>query len=266
SLQKETVDGFANTFGAITATRSKYKTGSHVDMDGWGFLVGAGTTKNWTNGQKTAYGLFFEYGKGDFDTYNNDIHGEGDSNNKGVGVIARHTLKNNTYIDGAVRYGKQETEWSESEIGGYDTDSRYYGVALGLGHIYPLGKNEIDIYGRYSFGHTGACDAKVKDSDYHFDSVKSHRIRLGAKYNFVQEKSNAKPYVGLAWEHEFNGESKATITGVGEAPAPSLKGHTGIMQAGCSWETGKWTLGAEANAYIGKRKGWGGMVNAFYNF
>ncbi|MBQ0067191.1 MAG: hypothetical protein KBS60_03240, partial [Phascolarctobacterium sp.] len=44
SLQKETVAGFANTFGAITATRSKYQTGSHVDMDGWGFLVGAGTT------------------------------------------------------------------------------------------------------------------------------------------------------------------------------------------------------------------------------
>ncbi|MBQ0066892.1 MAG: autotransporter outer membrane beta-barrel domain-containing protein, partial [Phascolarctobacterium sp.] len=94
-----------NTFGAVTANRSKYKTGSHVDMDGWGFLVGAGTSKNWTSGDKTTYGLFFEYGKGDFDTYNNDIHGEGDSNNKGVGVIARHTLKNNTYIDGAVRYG-----------------------------------------------------------------------------------------------------------------------------------------------------------------
>ena len=64
----------------------------------------------------------------------------------------------------------------------------------------------------------------------------------------------------------MKGESKATITGIGEAPAPSLKGNTGIMQAGCSWEAGRWTLGAEANAYIGKRKGWGGMFNAFYNF
>ncbi|MBQ0067508.1 MAG: hypothetical protein KBS60_04960, partial [Phascolarctobacterium sp.] len=132
-------------------------------------------------------------------------------------------------------------------------------------HIYPLGKNEIDVYGRYSFGHTGACDAKVKDSDYHFDSVKSHRIRLGAKYNFERIKK-AKPYFGLAWEHEMDGECRAVITGAGEAPAPSLKGNTGIMEFSIDCETGDWLLGLGCEAYVGKRKGWSGLARAFYNF
>ena len=267
SLVANTADGTTNTFGAMSSGQSKYKTGSHVDVDGWGLLVGAGKTKEWKNGTATTYGLFFEYGKGDFDTYNGDVHGDGDSENKGVGIMVRHKLKNNTYYEGNIRYGKQKTEWSESELGSYDTDSKYYGIMVGMGHIFPAGKNEIDVYGRYTFGHVGACDATVGDSHYNFESVKSHRVRLGAKYNFVQEKSNAKPFIGLAWEHEFKGESKASIAGVGEAPAPSMKGHTGIFELGCDWDVSKkWTLGLGANAYIGKRKGWDGTARVFYNF
>ena len=267
SLVAETAGGFTNTFGAFTAGSSKYKTGSHVDVDGWGVLVGAGKTRDWKDGSATTYGLFFEYGKGDFDTYNGDVHGDGNSKNQGVGIMVRHKLTNNTYYEGNIRYGKQSTEWSESEIGSYDTDSKYYGIMVGMGHIFPAGKNEIDVYGRYTFGHVGACDATVGDSHYNFESVKSHRVRLGAKYNFVQEKSNAKPFIGLAWEHEFKGENKASISGVGEAPAPSMKGHTGLFELGCDWDVSKkWTLGLGANAYMGKRKGWDGTARVFYNF
>ncbi|MCQ2361915.1 MAG: autotransporter outer membrane beta-barrel domain-containing protein, partial [Acidaminococcaceae bacterium] len=267
SLLLETTDGFTNTFGAFTKSQSKYKTGSHVDVDGWGILVGTGNTKKWQDGSATAYGLFFEYGKGDFDTYNGNVHGDGNSENKGIGIMARHKLTNNTYYEGNIRFGKQETKWSQSELGGYDTDSRYYGISVGVGHIYPVGKNEIDVYGRYTYGHVGACDATLKDSKYHFDSVKSHRVRVGGKYNFKVKDSNAKPFIGLAWEHEFKGESKASISGVGEAPAPSMKGHTGIFELGCDWDVSKkWTLGLGANAYMGKRKGWDGTARVFYNF
>ena len=267
SMLAETADTEINTFGAVSAGRSKFKTGSHVDVDGWGVVVGAGKTKEWTNGSATTMGIFLEYGKGDFDTYNGVFHGDGDTKNHGVGVMARHKATNNNYYEGNIRYGRQETSWGQSEIGGYETDSRYYGVMVGMGHIIQLGKNELDVYGRYSYGHVGACNAKVGDNDYRFDSVKSHRVRVGGKYNFVRANSKAKPFVGVAWEHEFNGESKATIAGVGQAPAPSLKGNTGIIQAGCDWDLGeKWSVGASANAYVGKRKGWDGMLRAFYTF
>ena len=267
SLLANTAGGTIDTFGAMSAGSSKYKTGSHVDVDGWGVIVGAGKTKEWKNGTATTYGVFFEYGKGDFDTYNGNVHGDGNAENKGVGIMIHHQLANNTYFEGNIRYGKQETEWGERELGSYDTDSKYYGIMVGMGHIFPAGKNEIDVYGRYTFGHVGACDATVGDSHYNFESVKSHRVRLGAKYNFVQEKSNAKPFIGLAWEHEFKGENKASISGVGEAPAPSMKGNTGIMELGCDWDVSKkWTLGLGANAYMGKRKGWDGMARVFYNF
>ncbi|MBQ0066655.1 MAG: autotransporter outer membrane beta-barrel domain-containing protein, partial [Phascolarctobacterium sp.] len=257
NLVENTINGTTDTFGAISAGRSKYKTGSHVDVDGWGILVGAGKTKEWENGEATTYGLFFEYGKGDFDTYNGNVHGDGNSKNQGVGIMARHKMLDNTYYEGNIRFGKQETEWGESGFGGYETDSRYYGIMLGLGHIFPVGKNEIDVYGRYMLGRVAACDAAAGGYEYHFDSVKSYRIRVGGKYNFVQKNSKAKPFIGLAWEHEFKGEAGATITGVGEAPAPSLKGNRGIMEVGCDWDVSKkWTAGVSANAYIGKRKGW----------
>ncbi|MBQ0066609.1 MAG: autotransporter domain-containing protein [Phascolarctobacterium sp.] len=260
-----------DTFGAVTGTRTKYKTGSHVDMDGWGFLVGVGTTKKWTHAGKTTYGVFFEYGKGDFDTYNNTIHGEGESVNRGAGLMARQTLNNNTYYEGNIRYGKQKTDWSETEIGGYNTDSKYYGITMGIGHIYPVnnGWNEIDIYGRYTYGHVGGSDATVGDKEYHFDAVKSNRVRVGGKYNFNvnKGKETVKPYVGLAWEHEFSGECKAGISDIGSAPAPKLKGHTGIVEAGINWEANKNVqLGLGAEAYLGKRKGWSGMVNMLFSF
>lgn len=267
SLILETVGGFTNTFGALTAGHSKYKTGSHVDVDGWGVVVGAGKTKEWGNGEATSLGVFLEYGKGNFDTYNGSIHGDGNSENKGIGFMMRHKMLNNTYYEGNIRYGKVETDWSESEVGGYNTDSKYYGISVGMGHIFPAGKNEIDVYGRYTYGHVGSSDARVGTKDYHFDSVKSHRVRIGGKYNFKQKNSNAKPFVGLAWEHEFKGESKASIAGVGEAPAPSMKGNTGIMEVGCDWNLGKkWTAGISANAYVGKRQGWDGMARIVYNF
>ncbi|MDO4935766.1 MAG: hypothetical protein Q4E42_03830 [Phascolarctobacterium sp.] len=267
SLLANTAGGTTDTFGAMSAGSSKYKTGSHVDVDGWGLLVGVGKTKEWGNGEATTLGVFFEYGKGDFDTYNGNVHGDGNSKNQGIGIMMRHKMLNNTYYEGNIRYGKQTTEWSESELGSYDTDSKYYGIMVGMGHIFPAGKNEIDVYGRYTFGHVGACDATVGDSHYNFESVKSHRVRIGGKYNFKLKDSNAKPYVGLAWEHEFKGEARASISGVGEAPAPSMKGHTGIMEVGCDWKVSKkWTVGLGANAYIGKRKGWDGMARVFYNF
>ena len=267
SLVANTADGGTDTFGAMSAGNSKYKTGSHVDVKGWGMLVGAGTTKEWENGQKTTYGLFFEYGKGDFDTYNGNVHGDGNSKNQGVGIMARHKMLDNTYYEGNIRFGKQKTEWGESGFGGYETDSRYYGIMVGVGHIFPIGKNELDVYGRYMLGRVAASDATVGGYEYHFDSVKSYRIRVGGKYNFVQKNSKAKPFIGLAWEHEFKGEARASISGVGEAPAPSMKGHTGIMEVGCDWKVSKkWTVGLGANAYMGKRKGWDGMARVFYNF
>ena len=267
SLVANTADGGTDTFGAMSAGNSKYKTGSHVDVKGWGMLVGAGTTKEWENGQKTTYGLFFEYGKGDFDTYNGNVHGDGNSKNQGVGIMARHKMLDNTYYEGNIRFGKQKTEWGESGFGGYETDSRYYGIMVGVGHIFPIGKNELDVYGRYMLGRVAASDATAGGYEYHFDSVKSYRIRVGGKYNFVQKNSKAKPFIGLAWEHEFKGESKASIAGVGEAPAPSMKGHTGIFELGCDWDVSKkWTLGLGANAYMGKRKGWDGTARVFYNF
>ena len=92
-------------------------------------------------------------------------------------------------------------------------------------------------------------------------------MRTGVRYTFGQQEKGFKPYIGAAWEHEFNGEAKASISGIGEVPAPTLQGNTGIFELGFDWDADtKWVFGMNANAYIGKRKGWDGMARVFYNF
>ena len=58
----------------------------------------------------------------------------------------------------------------------------------------------------------------------------SQRLRLGARlgHEFCRQVTG---YAGAAWEHEFNGKARATTYGL-EAPAPSLKGDSGLLEAG----------------------------------
>ena len=40
-----------------------------------------------------------------------------------------------------------------------------------------------------------------------------------------------------------------------------------IFELGFDWDADtKWVFGMNANAYMGKRKGWDGMARVFYNF
>ena len=66
--------------------------------------------------------------------------------------------------------------------------------------------------------------------NYHFDSIDSNRLRIGARIeNAYSDKASL--YYGAAWEYEFGGDARATYKGY-DTLSPSLKGGSGLVEVG----------------------------------
>ena len=264
----------AESFAASNIGKQKLKSGSHVDVHGYALVAGVAKKTTNDNGDKVTAGLFFEYGNNDFDTYqDNGYHGEGSSVSRGGGLMWKYESVNGSYYEGMLHAGRVKTNWKSNELnGGYETNSIYYGGAATYGYKLMMEEREqLKFYASYMYGHTADSDVNVGGADYHFDSVKSHRTRLGVRYmhSDLMEQNKVRPYIGFAWEHEFDGEARADVS-VGSstisAPAPTMKGNTGIMDIGCTWDTGRWTVSLGGEMYVGKRRGWNGMLSFTLNF
>jgi len=76
------------------------------------------------------------------------------------------------------------------------------------------------------------------------------------------------PYIGAAYEHEFDGKARATTNGV-KIDAPKLTGGTGIGELGLTLKPGKnlplsFDLGVQG--YVGKREGVTGSLQIKFEF
>jgi hypothetical protein len=81
------------TFMTLSGGSSRYQTGSHVDARGLTLLAGLAWGRDIEPGRLTL-GAFFEYGKGNYDTYNSfpnapSLRGDGDARHIGGGILAR---------------------------------------------------------------------------------------------------------------------------------------------------------------------------------
>lgn len=127
----------------------------------------------------------------------------------------------------------------------------------------------IDMYGRLFYSHLCSNDTYVNDgiggTEAHFDGVDSTRLRLGARNIHCINEHNSL-YAGLAWQYEFSGKARATI-GDNDAPAPSLKGHSGMAELGYKIETDKdLSFDFNVNGWFGKKKGVAGGVSLQWCF
>ena len=124
---------------------------------------------------------------------------------------------------------------------------------------------KLDVYGKYLWTRLYGDDAMVALDRYEFDTVDSQRLRLGARLDW-QFSECASVYVGAAWEHEFNGEARATTYGM-ETPAPTMEGDTGVFDLGLSFTPApNLTVEAGLTGYAGMRQGIGGNVLVKYSF
>lgn len=262
-------------FATVGAGSNCINSGSHVDMKSWNIAVGfAKEVAN--NSGKFMFGPVIEYGRGDYDSYlDNGSHADGNSSFYGIGFVGKQTYNNDFYLEGSVRVGHAKNEFNYIHEGvdqGYENGANYFGAHIGVGKVVPLNeKDNIDYYGKLFYSHQNGSSATLHSGHvYDFAAVDSFRTRLGFRYNHTLNDISTF-YAGLAWQHEFASECNATIhsgSWTVEAPAPSVKGDTGILELGWNIKAdqGRFETGLGFTGSIGKQRGIGGNILFKWNF
>ena len=266
-------EGFVNPFITMSANNQKLDTGSHVDLKAWNMNLGFAKKIN-NNSGKLLIAPVIEYGRGSYDSYlDNGTHGDGDAHFWGAGLMAKQLNDDGFYYEGSLLAGRMSTDYQSAVAGGikYDSDATYYAAHLGMGKVVQLNdKDTLDYYGKLFYTRQQGDKVTVgAGATYDFEATTSLCTRLGARYTHQLSEKNAF-YAGLAWQHEFDGESNAivaTTLGSASAPAPSMKGDTGIMELG--WRVNnsdKFELGLGVNGSVGKQKGVGFNLSLNFSF
>ena len=255
-------------YAAVGYGNMRQESGSHVDVQGSAFNIGfAKEVKNGSG--KLLFGPMIEYGRGSYESYLDDgTKGDGNTQNFGLGVMARQNNDNGTYYEGSLRYGKLTSNYNSGDLGAdYDTDANYWGAHLGLGKVFQLNdKNSIDTYCKFFYTNQGSSSANILGHNVEFDAVKSKRSRLGFRFNHATSDVRSI-YAGLAWQHEFDGSACATVDGF-SAPSPSIKGNSMMAELGVNIapKSSPVSFDLGVSGWAGKQKGYSLNANMLWSF
>jgi hypothetical protein len=268
--------GFA-PFAAVGLGNLRAESGSHVDTKSIGLSLGFAREIENKSG-KLLVGPVVEYGHGKYDSYqDNGITADGKSSYWGIGVIAKQTNHNGFYYEGSLRAGRTKSDYdSDSARPGnhvsYDSSATYWAAHLGAGKLFDIGHdNTLDVYGKYFYSHTGSDSTTIHigaaSEGVDFSAVNSHRLRIGTRLTHALNAKN-KIYGGLAWQYEFNGDARAVYSVSGEAPSPSVKGSSGMIELGWQVKPGKspMTIDLGVTGWVGKQRGITANLQANWTF
>ncbi|MFT4300768.1 MAG: autotransporter domain-containing protein [Desulfovibrio sp.] len=271
-------------FGALSGGSVRYNSGSHVDMHSLSLLAGLALGTDITPGRLT-FGAFFEYGNGSYNTYNSfsnaaSVDGNGNTHYLGGGILGRMNFINtgpgHFYTEASGRAGNVYNNYESSDLrdangreASYDSTSAYYGLHLGTGYIWNItDEASLDLYGKYFWTRQTGDSITLSTGDpIDFDDVYSSRLRFGSRFAYAVNEY-VSPYVGAAWEHEFDGKARASTNGY-DMKAPSLRGDTGIGELGLTFtpsQTLPLSFDLGVQGYAGKREGVTGSLQAKYEF
>ncbi|MBO7238006.1 MAG: autotransporter outer membrane beta-barrel domain-containing protein, partial [Elusimicrobiaceae bacterium] len=258
----EMTNGLA-TFAAIGGGKSRYETGSHVDLTAFNAAVGLTRKLEYSADMDWLLSPFIEYGIADYDTFNSflsgDVKGKGNSQYIGLGLLGKGTSSNNTYVELSARVGRLETDFKGAVYNANDADYKYaipyYAAHLGLGYLWQWSEvAALDFSGKYFWSYQNAKTVSISSGDeIRFKNTNSSRVRAGARLNLAWDKLWA-PYVGAAYDYEFDGKARASTYGM-DIDAPGLKGGTALAEAGVTYSGNTLMLGIGAEGYAGRRRG-----------
>ena len=275
--------GFAG-FGALSGGSLRYNTGSHLDMNSLSLLTGLAWGIDLAPGRLTL-GAFFEYGNGSYDTHNSftnaaSVDGDGNAYYLGGGILARMDFVNigpgRFYAEASGRAGKTHNEYDSSDLrdaagrkADYDSSSPYYGLHFGTGYVWNINDAAtLDLYGKYFWTRQQGDSVGLSTGEHlSFDDINSSRLRFGGRFAYILNEHVA-PYIGAAWEHEFDGKARARTNGF-DIDAPNLRGNTGIGELGLSLTPSAdlpLTIDLGVQGYTGKHEGVTGSLMVKWEF
>lgn len=106
--------------------------------------------------------------------------------------------------------------------------------------------------------------------NYALDSVNSDILRIGARLNNRSGRHDF--YLGLAWDYEFDGENRGTVSTAGLSAAirkADMGGSSLMAEAGWKLEStsdNPWDIDIGVKAYAGQHRGFAGNVMVGYRF
>jgi|GEM_PF-720575 hypothetical protein len=274
--------GKPSLFSAVSASDSRTKTGSFIDTTGVNFLLGLAYRFQRPDAGPLA-AIFMETGYNRHDSENESfaastIQGKGNHKYLGGGLSGRwDKMFAGLYSEGSLRIGYNR---STSRIDNYQTADGgkripeyrlrglYYGAHAGLGYELSLPNCfTLDLSARYFWNHQKGDNLSLMNDPIRFDSVDSHRVRVGGRLAWKGGWIN--PYAGAYFEREYHGKATATHYQY-SLESPSMRGNTGLFEAGLELKPESWSqrasldMGATAN--VGRRKGIGGHVAFRWEF
>ena len=270
----------AAVFGAMGGGSMHYKSGSYADVHGYNLAMGVGKVVANKAGKLT-FGPFVEYGHGNYTSHlDNGVRGDGNTKYYGIGMLARQDNTSGVYYEGSLRYGRMDADYASDDMAGsggkvyasYDSSSSYYGAHLGIGKVSKVNDTtKADVYAKLLYNHQSGDSVALQGEGlgevYDFDSVGSTRIRIGGRVS-KDYSMRGTGYAGLAYEHEFDSEARATVKGL-STPAPSIKGSSGMLELGYILQpkgANDMSIDIGLQGWAGKKQGVSGSINFVWTF
>jgi hypothetical protein len=288
--------GGNGVFAIIDGGALRYDTGSRIDVNSLSLLTGISGSKPLASEALTVAG-FIVYGRGDYDTYSSfadapSVKGGGSSNYVGLGLRTRLDFtgtgpagtgeagadKSRPYIEAHAQGGRVKTDFYSSDFADYQgrsasyhASSNYFGAHVGAGYIWNFADTgEVDFYPKYLYPRRGGDSVRLGTGEpVSFDAIQSRRLRLGGRY--TRKSGNFQPYVGMAWEREFDGRANAAVYGYPINPinALDMAGDTGIFELGFTYmpfDIYPFFIDLSVQDYTGQIEGVSGRLDLEYRF
>ena len=264
-------DGLA-TYANMGGGSIRQETGSHVNAHTWNAILALGH-KNQKKLSATEYGAFFEYGTGNYSTFNGDERGDGSTRYTGGGILGKWQKNNGFYVEGSLRVGSIHDDATnllrdmDRNPYSYNTDATYWGAHVGIGKEIQLNETAVlDLYSKYFYNRRGSVSFEA-GGHYDLDAVESSVLRIGTRYT-LKKNDNFKFYGGLAVEHEFCGRAAGLADGVAirgaDIGGTSVRGEIGAtFRPG---EKSNVTLDLNLSGFAGKKRGLFGGVAVAWHF
>lgn len=257
---------YANTFATIGGGENRYETGSHITTNIWRSQTGFAIKNKNKAGAQTEYGIFYDYGNGNYRTFFNN-RGDGKINYKGGGFFGKRLEPKGGYEEASFRLGRASNDarnllYDEDGRGySYRTNSMYNAFHIGFGQISPQSDGgTLDTYFRFFHTHLNG-DTFDAGGHYDIDSLNSDIIRIGSRWQ--KQDKNWEYYAGLAYEYEFGGQAHGLADGA-DIEGASIRGGSVRFEYGANVDLDKWRIAMNASDYAGKRKGFNGNISVSY--
>jgi outer membrane autotransporter protein len=128
-------------------------------------------------------------------------------------------------------YGSDDVADFRGNAASFESDTPYFGWHAGAGYVTDITETiSLDVYGQYLTTRTFGETATLSTGDpVMFEDTVSSRLRLGGRMAY--DGQVARPFIGAAWEREFDGRQRGSVNGYA-LDAPSLAGNTGTVEVG----------------------------------